>query len=227
MNIGLIGYGKMGREIENIAIQNGHVIKFKINSKNTNQLIAMQMKKIDVAIEFSTPNSAFSNVKFCLENNTPIVCGTTGWLEQINQIKALCAKKKGAFLYAENFSVGVNLFFQLNKSLSKLMHTRDYNIKLEEVHHKTKKDTPSGTAIKLKNDIKNHNPKIKSINIESKRIGNIKGEHLVQYESDDDIITIKHSANSRKGFAKGVILAAEFIKNNRGVFSIEDVLNKT
>ena len=224
MKIGIIGYGKMGKTIEKAALYHGHVIMFKINSKNKHELNPKTLSKIDIAIEFSTPSSAFENISFCLMNNTPVVSGTTGWLEKLDEIRILCKKQKGAFLYAENFSIGMNIFFQLNSYLAQLMAKKDYQTCIEETHHTSKKDTPSGTAIKIQIDLNKSLQKHDTIPIKSNRIGNIKGEHEIKYFSKSDSINIKHTANNREGFAKGVILATEFLKNKTGVFSMRDVI---
>ena len=225
MKIGIIGYGKMGQEIEKIALKKGHEIICKINSKNKKTLNKKTLSKIDVAIDFSTPNSAFKNIKMCITNRTPIISGTTGWLNQLDEVKKLCVKHNSAFLHAPNFSIGMNLFFEINNYIAKLMNDKDYNILIEEKHHIMKKDTPSGTAIKIEDDIYKHNKgKIKTP-ILSKRIGKVKGEHIIQYISPIDTIKISHKAHNRKGFAEGTIIAAEFIQNKQGVFSMNDVIN--
>tara|TARA_Y100001968_G_scaffold329765_1_gene379877 strand:+ start:1176 stop:1853 length:678 start_codon:yes stop_codon:yes gene_type:complete len=222
MNIGIIGYGKMGKEIEKIALQKGHNIIFKINSKNTDQLTKDNMKKIDVAIEFSNPDSAFKNIHFCINQNVPIVSGTTGWQKKIADTKAQCLQKNGSFLHSPNFSVGVNLFFAINKYVAELMKDKKYKVSIMEKHHKMKKDSPSGTAIKIENDI---NKKFNyTIPIQSKRLGTLKGEHMVRYISEIDEIQISHKAKNRSGFAKGAILAAEFIYNKKGVFNMNDII---
>ena len=225
MKIGIIGYGKMGQEIEKIALKKGHKIICKINSKNKKTLNKKTLSKIDVAIDFSTPNSAFKNIKMCITNRTPIICGTTGWLNQLDEVKKLCVKYNSAFLHAPNFSIGMNLFFEINNYIAKLMNDKNYRILIEEKHHTMKKDTPSGTAIKIQNDIYKHNKEKIKTPIVSKRIGKVKGEHTIQYVSPIDVIKISHKAYNRKGFAEGAILAAEFIKNKEGVFSMNDVIN--
>ena len=222
MRIGLIGYGKMGKEVEKIAVLKGHKIIFKINSENTNQLTKENLKQIDVAIEFSNPNCALNNIKFCIDQNTPIVSGTTGWQKKTINIKEQCLKKNGSFLHSPNFSIGVNLFFEINKYVAELMKNKEYRISILEKHHSLKKDSPSGTALKIADDINkklNDNPPI-----ESKRLGKLKGEHMVCYRSTIDEIQIKHKAKSRSGFAKGAILAAEFIYNKKGIFTMNDII---
>jgi 4-hydroxy-tetrahydrodipicolinate reductase len=226
MKIGVIGYGKMGKAIEKAATQQGHNILFKINSKNTHQLNKETIKKIDVAIEFSNPEHAFKNVQFCINHNTPIVSGTTGWEEEIKKVKKICLRKKGSFLHAPNFSIGMNLFFEINDYVAKLMSQKNYAIEIQEKHHQMKKDSPSGTAIKIGKDIYNNLNKDNKIEIpiKSKRIGKLKGEHVVNYISKIDEITIKHKAKNRLGFSKGAILAAEFIHNKTGCFTMTDVI---
>jgi len=227
MNIGIIGYGKMGKEIEKIALKKGYNIVFKIHSKNKKNLNKKNISKIDVAIEFSNPNSAFNNIIFCMMNNTPIVSGTTGWTHQLTEAKKTCLNNMGSFLYAPNFSIGVNLFFEINNYVANLMIDKNYDIEIEEKHHKMKKDSPSGTAIKILNDIsKQFNEKTNlQIPIKSKRFGNLKGEHKIKYYSKNDEIQIIHKANKRSGFAEGAILAAEFIKNKKGFFTMDDLIN--
>ena len=197
----------------------------KINTQNNKELNIDNLSKVDVVIEFTTPEAAFNNIEFCLKNNTPVVSGTTGWINKLKAIHKTTEQHNTAFLYSENFSPGVNYFFQINKLLAKLTKQNNYTIHIEETHHITKKDQPSGTAIKLKNDIeKNYKPTIIKP-IKAHRKDKIKGEHVVSYSSNIDTIEIKHIAHSRVGFAKGAILASEFIYNKTGVFSMEDVLN--
>ena len=225
MKIGIIGYGKMGQEIEKIALKKRHEIIFKIDSKNKNSINKKMLSNIDVAIEFSNPNDAFYNVKTCITNHVPIVCGTTGWLKQLNDAEKLCIQYNSALLYAPNFSVGMNLFFEINNYIAKLMNDKNYKILIEEKHHEMKKDIPSGTAIKIQHDISRYNKEKIKTPIISKRMGKLKGEHIVQYASSNDMIKISHKAHNRKGFATGAILAAEFIQNKQGVFSMNDVIN--
>tara|TARA_B100000579_G_scaffold123007_1_gene99075 strand:- start:71200 stop:71889 length:690 start_codon:yes stop_codon:yes gene_type:complete len=226
MNIGIIGYGKMGRAVEKCAIQKGHNIVFKINSLNKHDLNKNNLSLIDVAIEFSSPQCAFDNIVFCLTNKVPIVSGTTGWQKRLPTIKDICLTHKASFLHAPNFSLGVNIFFDINNYVAKLMQLKKYNIELEEKHHKMKKDMPSGTAIKILNDISlfrnknNENP----IPIKSKRMGQVKGEHIVKYISEIDEITISHKSKNRNGFSEGALLAAEFIRDKQGYFKMTDVI---
>lgn len=236
LKIALLGYGKMGKAIEEIALQKGHSIVLKIGMKNLNDLTVENIDKADVAIEFSNPESAAKNILFCLENNVPVLSGTTGWLHDLSLIEAKCREVNGTFLYASNFSIGVNLFFELNKKLARLMkkHTT-YNVQMEEIHHTQKKDAPSGTAITLAEQIiKECDSKTKWVNevqnksnelsIISKRIDDVPGTHTVSYTSEIDEIEITHTAHNRVGFAAGAIAAAEFIQDKKGIFSMQDVL---
>ena len=231
MKIALLGYGRMGKEIEKIAISRGHEIVIK---KDVDDEIEITLA--DVAIDFSVPNSAFNNISNCLNNNVPIISGTTGWLENYKDAVALCKEKKGAFIYASNYSLGVNIFFELNKQLAKMMNTIEgYNISMEEIHHTLKLDAPSGTAITLAEGIIENSSKNnwelgektseENIAIVAKRIPDVPGTHTILYESEVDTIEIKHTAHSRKGFALGAVIAAEWIADKTGVFSMKDVLN--
>lgn len=231
MRIALLGYGKMGKTIEKIALKRGHDIVIKVsNSSDYN------ITDADVAIDFSIPNAAYNNISNAINNQIPIISGTTGWLEKYNDVVTLCEEKKGAFIYASNFSLGVNVFFELNKTLAKMMSTlQQYNVSIEEIHHTQKLDAPSGTAISLANDIvDNHSQYNKwqfdkteanSIPIEAKRIEKVPGTHTVSYVSETDTIAIKHTAHSREGFALGAVIAAEWIHGKTGVFTMKDVLN--
>ncbi|WP_185849878.1 4-hydroxy-tetrahydrodipicolinate reductase [Blattabacterium cuenoti] len=232
MNIAIIGYGKMGKYVEKIAKIRNHQISFFSNESPN----SMSLTNTDVAIEFTQPDSAFNNIKICLENNIPIVCGTTGWLEKFPLVKDICKKNNGAFLYSSNFSIGMNIFFEINHQLSKFLSTyaTDYEVKIEEIHHKEKIDKPSGTAISLAKDIINNKMKTTwildkkdtkdQILIISKRLEKIPGTHTVTYKSIIEDIEIQHKAHSRDGFALGAIIAAEWIKNKKGFFSMKDVL---
>jgi 4-hydroxy-tetrahydrodipicolinate reductase len=231
MKIALLGYGRMGKEIEKIAISRGHEI---IIRKELNDVIDITLA--DVAIDFSVPDAAFNNISDCIKKNVPVISGTTGWLARYAEATALCEQENGAFIYASNFSLGVNIFFELNKQLAKMMNSlEDYRISLEEIHHTKKLDAPSGTAITLAEGIiansKKENWNLgeeisnKNIPIIAKRIPDVPGTHTVWYESEVDTIEIKHTANSRKGFALGAVVAAEWILNKTGVFSMKDVLN--
>jgi len=236
MNIALIGYGKMGKAIEEIAIERGHSIVLKINDENLEDFTRDNVAKADVAIEFSGPHSAYDNIKALIEFGVPVVSGSTGWTERINEINNYCNEKKGAFLYASNFSVGVNIFFELNKKLASLIapHT-EYAVSMEEIHHTQKKDAPSGTAITLAEQILEQlSQKKKWVNqasndaaelpIISRREDPAPGTHSIKYSSSIDDIEIIHTAHNRKGFALGAVLAAEFIKGKKGIFSMKEVL---
>jgi len=229
MKIGIIGYGKMGKAIEKVAIDRGHSVIFKTNDFNLKLI-----NDVNVTIEFSTPESAFTNIKNCIDSNVPVVSGTTGWLEDLDDIKKLCEKKNGSFLYASNFSLGANLFFELNKKLTHLMSDKNqYKTSIDETHHIHKVDKPSGTAITLADDIISNsryknweldsNSKDK-ININSTREKEVNGVHKVVYSSENDIISIKHEALNRNGFALGAVISAEWLVNKKGCFSISDML---
>ncbi|WP_339660927.1 4-hydroxy-tetrahydrodipicolinate reductase [uncultured Polaribacter sp.] len=231
MKIALLGYGRMGKEIEKIAISRGHEIVIR---KDVDDEIEITLA--DVAIDFSVPTSAFNNISNCLNNNVPVISGTTGWLDNYKNAVALCEEKKGAFIYASNYSLGVNIFFELNKQLAKMMKTVEgYTISMEEIHHTLKLDAPSGTAITLAEGIIENSSKNnwelgektseENIPIVAKRIPDVPGTHTVWYESEVDTIEIKHTAHSRKGFALGAVIAAEWIADKTGVFSMKDVLN--
>jgi 4-hydroxy-tetrahydrodipicolinate reductase len=236
MKIALIGYGKMGKAIEAIANNEGDEIVLKISSQNQDEFTVHNLKQADVAIEFTNPRSAVENIKKCFDAGVPVVCGTTGWLKELDTIKEYCTQKQGAFLYASNFSIGVNLFFALNKYLASLMSTQhEYNVSMEEVHHAQKKDAPSGTAITLaeqllenikskKNWVNNETDNLSELEIISKRIGDVPGIHTIKYNSPNDFIEITHSAYNRKGFAAGAVQAAKFIAGKKGIFSMQDVL---
>lgn len=236
MRIMLLGYGKMGKTIEQIAIQRGHQVPFKIDYHNTEDLYKITAKDVDVAIEFTQPESAYRNVKFCLEAGIPIVCGTTGWLEKKSEMEELCRHKAGSFFYASNYSVGVNLFFHFNRILGRIMNSYpDYDINMEEIHHTEKKDAPSGTAITLAEGIiqtvnvkqkwvNEHSVKMEELPIISKRIENVPGTHTIAYMSPVDTIEIKHTAHSREGFASGAVIAAEWLVGKKGVFGMSDMI---
>ena len=230
MKIALLGYGKMGKIVEKLAVKKGHTIVSRINQYSSKE----EILKADIAIEFSTPQSAVSNIKFCLENDIPIVSGTTGWLAHYDKMIKLCENRNGSFIYASNFSIGVNLFFSINEYVSNLMESwKDYQVSIEEVHHNQKQDIPSGTAVTLAEEIiRNSNKKnwelngteAENINITAKRKNDIKGTHIINYDSNIDTISIKHEAHSRDGFALGAILAAEWLVNKKGIFTMKDVL---
>ena len=232
MKIALFGYGKMGKEIEQIALQRGHEIVLKI--KGTEEY---DISKADIAIDFSVPNAALSNIASCFRNNVPVISGTTGWLDDFDKAIDVCKENNGSFIYASNFSIGVNIFFELNKQLAKIMNSQEeYSINVEEIHHTKKLDTPSGTAITLAEGIINNTSKrdwqlketqisAGTIPIEAKRILDVPGTHIISYESQIDSIEIKHTAHNRKGFALGAIIAAEWLNNKIGIYTMKDVLN--
>jgi len=237
MRIALIGYGKMGKAIEEIAVNRGHEIVLKIDEYNLSDFSKKNIAAANVAIEFTGPHSAYDNVKRALEFDIPLVCGSTGWLEKLNEIKKLCTDRKGSFIYASNFSVGVNIFFEINKKLAALMILqKDYEVQITEVHHTQKKDAPSGTAITIAEQILENlkrkktwvnyiSDNIEDLEIISERIDPAPGIHKVKYSSAVDDIEIIHTAHSRQGFALGAVLAAEFIQDKKGIFSMKDVLS--
>lgn len=231
MRIALFGYGKMGQMLEHIALDRHHEVVAKIDQETQE----IDFEQIDVAIDFSMPSAAFNNISKCLNNHTPIISGTTGWLDKYDDAVALCNASKGAFLYASNFSLGVNIFFELNEQLAKMMRQLEqYEVSIEEIHHTQKLDAPSGTAITLAEGIvtnsryngwKLDKNETGYIPIRSKRIGTTPGTHTIAYKSDVDSINLQHTAHNRKGFAEGAIIAAEWIHGKTGVFTMRDVLN--
>ncbi len=231
MKIALLGYGRMGKEIEKIALERGHEIVLRKTEENDYS----GLEYADVAIDFSIPTAATENISTCFNHNIPVVSGTTGWLEHYNDMTDLCQEKNGAFLYGSNFSVGVNLFFELNSYLAKLMaNIKEYNVSMEEIHHTQKLDARSGTAITLaqgiiaETDYKQwtmDNANDNEIYIDAKRIEDVPGTHSVFYKSTVDEIEIKHTAFSRQGFALGAVIAAEWILGKKGIFTMKDVLN--
>ena len=226
----------MGKAIETIAVNKGHDIVLKIGIENVEEFTIEAVQQADIVIEFSSPHSAFQNVMKCLEARVPVVCGSTGWLEKYNEAKDFCEQQNTALLYASNFSVGVNLFFELNSYLAKLMSTHhEYNVVLEEIHHTEKKDAPSGTAITLAEQVLQHlqskkiwvnkpTDKSEELEIVSKRIDPAPGTHSIKYTSAIDDIEITHTAHNRIGFASGAVLAAEFLVDKKGIFTMKDVL---
>ena len=236
MNIALIGYGKMGKAIEGIALEKGHQIVLKIDVSNMHDFTEENIKKADVAIEFTGPHSAYENVKKCLLFGVPVVSGSTGWLEQWEEIATLCNQNKGCLIYSSNYSIGVNLFFELNKYLAKLMDPyASYDVSMTEIHHTEKKDAPSGTAISLaeqilsnigrkNNWINDQEGTSMDLHIHSERIDPAPGTHSVKYNSAIDDIEIIHTAHTRIGFASGAVLAAEFANKKSGIFTMKDVL---
>ena len=236
MNIALIGYGKMGKAIEEIALAKGHLVLFKFDISNQAEFTVNNLQKCDVAIEFTSPHSAVGNLKKCFDAGVPVICGSTGWLAAWEDIKQYCEAKNGSLVYASNYSIGVNLFFELNSYLAKLMNNyKNYDVQLEEIHHTQKKDAPSGTAITLaeqvlqhftsKNNWVNHiSDKPEELEIISERIDPAPGTHKIKYHSAIDDIEIIHTAHNRMGFAGGAVLAAEFIANKKGIYNMKQVL---
>lgn len=233
MNVLLVGYGKMGKTIERIAIERGHQIAGRIDIENQSDLDTV---RADVAIEFSHPNAAYENVRKCVERRIPVVCGTTGWLERKADIERLTDDKGSTFFYASNYSLGVNLFFKLNEQLARMMNKFNaYDVTIDEVHHVEKKDAPSGTAITLaegvlrnldrkKRWVKGTEAKTDEIAIESFRIDDVPGTHVIKYASLVDDIEIKHTAHTREGFALGAVMVAEWIRDRKGVLNMDDFL---
>jgi 4-hydroxy-tetrahydrodipicolinate reductase len=237
MKIALIGYGKMGKCIEEIALQKGHEIVLRISTNNQHEFTKENIQLADVCIEFSTPETAFSHVKKCLEAGVATVCGSTAWLEKFNEAQKICIESNAAFLYASNFSIGVNLFFKINDLVASIMQSHtEYNVSMEEIHHTQKKDAPSGTAVTLaegilrnirlkQNWVNQASSKASELEIISKRIDPAPGTHSIKYNSDVDTIELIHTAHNRKGFASGALLAAEFLTNKKGIFTMNDVLD--
>ncbi|MCF2444185.1 4-hydroxy-tetrahydrodipicolinate reductase [Dyadobacter sp. CY345] len=235
MKILLLGYGKMGKTIEKIALERGHSIAGKIDLQNRSEMDSLGKDDVDVAIEFSSPESAYSNITYCLKKGWPIVCGTTGWLEHRTEIEQLCKAEQGSFFYASNYSIGVNLFFRLNRHLAKLMNGQGYQASMTEIHHIHKLDAPSGTAITLAEGVAAENkavqgwklaPEIEGgfITITAEREGEVPGTHIIRYESDVDTIEISHTAHNRAGFALGAVVSAEWLPGKQGVFGMDDLL---
>jgi len=236
LKIALIGYGKMGKAIEALAVEAGHAIVLIITSINKASITTSQLKEADVAIEFTNPESAKANLLICLDAGVPVVCGTTGWYDDLEDVKEYCIEKEGTMLTASNFSIGVNIFFEVNRMLATLMSKQEnYRASILEIHHTEKKDTPSGTAITLANDIITHNNKLRSwisgntddstvLPITSKRIDPAPGTHTVNYDSAIDSIQITHTAHNREGFARGALAAAIFLVDKKGNFTMKDAL---
>lgn len=238
MRILLVGYGKMGKTIQSIALQKGHEIAGIIDLNNRDSLSTYSVENTDVAIEFTHPESAPENIRICLENNIPVVCGSTGWLSKLPEIKELCLRKEGAFFYASNYSVGVNLFFHFNEYIAgKMQAYKNFNVEVKEVHHTQKADKPSGTAITTAEGILNNYsfkkrwvsdaaaPESPDLNIISERTGDVVGLHTVRYTSEYDTIELMHDAHNRLGFAEGAVMAAEWLQNKKGIFGMKDLLN--
>lgn len=237
MKIALVGYGKIGRAIEALGLKQGHLFPLIIDVDNPGDLNAENLHGIDVAIEFTIPDSAPGNILSCIDLGIPVVSGTTGWNESLKEVEDQCLKKNGAFFYSSNFSIGVNILFAMNRQLAKIMDRfPEYTVSMEEVHHVHKLDAPSGTAISLAEQIIGEQARVKSwsldkqddpskLHIKAKRKGEVKGKHIIRYESGLDSISLEHSAKSREVFAKGALMAAAFIQDRTGVFGMSDLLN--
>ncbi len=237
MKIVLIGYGRMGREIERIALERGHSVPMIIDEGNAGDLVRLNREVCDVAVEFTVPESAVGNYLACFDAGVPVVSGTTGWLHRREEVLACCRERGGTFFYASNFSVGVNLFFEMNRRLATLMAQRpEYQPSIREIHHAGKKDAPSGTAISLAEDLVgilpgktgwvNHpDPGVGELVITSDRTGLVAGIHTVTWDSDDDFLEITHHAKSRRGFALGAVMAVEFCRDHHGILTMRDMLN--
>ncbi|WP_025761303.1 4-hydroxy-tetrahydrodipicolinate reductase [Dyadobacter tibetensis] len=235
MKVLLLGYGKMGKTIEKIALERGHQIVGRIDISNRNDLEVLGKDDVDVAIEFSAPEAAYDNITYCIKKGWPIVSGTTGWLEHKSEIETLCAAEKGSFFYASNYSIGVNLFFRLNKILARLMNGQGYQPSMTEIHHIHKLDAPSGTAITLAEGVIAEYDGInkytlapdtekEAITITAERKGEVPGTHIIRYESEIDTIEIAHTAHSRQGFALGAVVSAEWLQDKSGIFGMDDML---
>ncbi|MCG3167667.1 MAG: 4-hydroxy-tetrahydrodipicolinate reductase [Bacteroidia bacterium] len=237
MKIALLGYGKMGKEIEKIALERGHEIVVKVDIESDWTKAKALLATADVAIEFSTPQSTIQNIFHSFDVNVPVVVGTTGWMEQLDHVKEVCEKNNRTLFYASNFSIGVNLFFEINNKLALMMKKQNgYNVTMEEIHHTEKLDSPSGTAIKLaegiiekygrkKSWVNNATNDSEVLGIVSKRIDKVPGTHTVTWSSEIDDIELKHTAHNRKGFALGAVMAAEWVKDKSGVFTMHDMLS--
>lgn len=237
MNIALIGYGKMGKEIEQIALSRGHAIVLKVDKDNAETYTVEELKRADVAIEFSIPKSAVDNIYKCFDANVPVVVGTTGWLGTLKEVQSKCVDNNQALFYASNYSIGVNLFFKLNEYLAKLMNAYpEYNVSMEEIHHVHKLDSPSGTAITLANQVIEQIQKkekwvegpagnTNELSIVAKRLDEVPGTHSITYSSTVDEISISHIAHNRKGFALGAVIAAEWIVGKKGIYGMSDLMS--
>ncbi len=236
MNLFLFGYGKLGKAIADSAKRKGHEIVGYTTASDLNESLIDVLKQADVAIEVSTPATAVQNIKTSIEHHVPVVVGTTGWYEHYDSCVDFCNDKNGAMLCATNFSIGVNLFFELNKNLAKIMDKHGYDTSMQEIHHIHKLDSPSGTAITLANDVISQNSALESwqegetndskvLPIESLRSGEVPGTHIINYKSSIDSISIKHEAHNREGFANGAVIAAEWLQGKKGVFSMQDVIS--
>ena len=235
MKVAIIGYGKMGHEIEQVLLSRGHSVALIIDQDNAHDLCAEKLAEVDVAIEFTTPTTAYANVRTCIECGTPVVSGTTGWHDKLEELQTLCREKNSTMIWSSNYSLGVNITFRLNRYLAELMNRFEgYNVAIEEIHHTQKKDAPSGTAISLANDILERverkqrwlnepTEEADAIAITSLREGMVPGTHTVTYESADDKIEIKHTLFSRRALALGAVVVAEFVATRKGVFTIDDL----
>jgi len=238
MKVAIIGYGKMGREIERILLLRGHSVGLVIDAHNASDLNAANLENVDVAIEFSTPETAFDNIRICLESRTPVVCGTTAWLDRYDEAVEICRRNDGAFFYASNYSIGVNIFFVLNQELARLMNRfAEYDVTIEEVHHTQKKDAPSGTAITLAEGILAGLDRKQEwvcgtttvpheLEIAAIRRSVVPGIHTVTYESPDDTLSLTHTLKNRNGLAMGAVAAAEFLCGKKGIYTMEDLMKK-
>ena len=236
MNAAIIGYGKMGREIERLLVERGHGVRLIVDADNRGDLDAAHLRGIDVALEFTTPATAYDNIRACIDAGTPVVSGTTGWTDRLDELKTRCKERGGAFFYASNYSLGVNLLFRLNRQLAEMVgRVGGYDVRIEEVHHTQKKDAPSGTAITLAEGIISEigrktgwvnepSDDLSQIVVTSLREGAVPGTHTVTYESDDDRIELKHTIKNRRTLALGAVVAAEFLCGKKGVYTMDDLL---
>ena len=236
MKAAIIGYGKMGREIERILRERGHDVPLIIDIDNRNDLNAEHLREVDAALEFSTPATAYDNIRACIDAGTPVVSGTTGWTDRLEELRTRCRERNGAFFYASNYSLGVNLLFRLNRQLAEMIgRVGGYDVRIEEIHHTQKKDAPSGTAITLAEEIIDRiGTKQRWVNrpaaapdeleIDSLREGAVPGTHTVAYTSEDDVITLRHELKSRRALALGAVVAAEFLVGKQGIFTMDDLL---
>ena len=236
MKAAIIGYGKMGREIERILRERGHDVPLIIDLDNRSDLSAERLREVDAALEFSTPATAYDNIRACIDAGTPVVSGTTGWTGRLEELRTRCRERNGAFFYASNYSLGVNLLFRLNRQLAEMIgRVGGYDVRIEEIHHTQKKDAPSGTAITLAEEISDRiGTKQRWVNrpaaapdeleIDSLREGAVPGTHTVAYTSDDDVITLRHELKSRRALALGAVVAAEFLVGKHGVYTMDDLL---
>ncbi|MBL0341751.1 MAG: 4-hydroxy-tetrahydrodipicolinate reductase [Bacteroidetes bacterium] len=244
MKLALIGYGKMGKELEKAALSRGHEVVLKVNSENSLSIKPINLDSADVAIEFSTPKAVPGNIRMCFSSGLPVVVGTTGWYEELDAIKNECINGNQSMIYASNFSIGVNILFELNRMMANIMnHQPDYDVSIEEIHHSHKLDSPSGTALVLAKDIisllerkerwididpdsnEETHKHPGDLTINSMRLGEVIGTHIVKYRSNVDKLELRHEAYNRTGFAEGAIIAAEWLMNKKGCFTMQDLLN--